>query len=155
MEVLFYLCPSVSICGSTALFRINLEKQMEPRNTRTTRKRMSLRPRGHSASGRAAPWADPSLLSCVSYYYPGEFSRAGEIFLPHSSRPLPARDERGEGQGEGRFQQVLLLSPALSSIGLRRGSPFGCGSAALCSSVVQLLFLGSTTDGHRWTQITD
>jgi hypothetical protein len=57
------------------------------------------------------------------------------------SFPLPARNEWGEGQGEGDVKKARLLSPALSSSQpavlahrrgrWRRGSCFGCGVAAL------------------------
>ena len=46
--------------------------------------------------------------------------------------PRPARHERGEGGGEGQaITQGRQLSPALSPIGWRRGSPPG-GSLGLC-----------------------
>jgi hypothetical protein len=45
-----------------------------------------------------------------------------DLIKTRDSFPLPARNEWGEGQGEGRFQKTFLLYPTLSSIGWRRGS---------------------------------
>src|SRR6266568_3591101 len=45
--------------------------------------------------------------------------------LHQALHPLPARNEWGEDRGEGKPIKTHLLSPALSSIGWRRGLEFG------------------------------
>ena len=60
--------------------------------------------------------------------------------------PRPATKEWGEDRGEGLSKEPLnLLAPALSSIGWRRGSVFGCGFAAL-----RLSRLGGSFEATVW-----
>jgi hypothetical protein len=58
-------------------------------------------------------------------------------FFARGGFPRPARNERGEGEGEGLAQQSRLLSPALSCV-LRREEmeSFGCGVSRAVSLVV-------------------
>src|SRR5688572_15321064 len=70
----------------------------------------------------------PSPLRCNA----SESSRAAKIFF---LAPRRRSGERTEERGHSFVpREELLLSPALSSTPRRRGSPFGCGFAALRSA---------------------
>src|SRR6266550_37102 len=66
-----------------------------------------------------------SCLQASRFPQPAPFIRSAPFL------PLPATQEWGEDRAEGKAHKSTLLSPALSSIRWRRGSPFGCGQAAL------------------------
>src|SRR5437899_5210656 len=72
-----------------------------------------------------------------------------QCYLPTSSQATkilarggfflsPRRRSRERIEERGNPKRTRLLSPALSSIRWRRGSCFGCGSAALCLCVLAL-----------------
>ena len=55
-----------------------------------------------------------------------------------SPLPLPARNERGEGRGEGQLRETDLLSPALSSFGGGEGEERAAGEKTLAADLKSL-----------------